>query len=347
MTPGRASTDAQGRASAQVEAREARAARHAARAASTRRRASARRAHRAAGADIGEGERARAATLRAEARADGATSCDRLREQREASAPRSSPRGARAPTSARRAALAEVELAAARPARSGSTRSPPRPTRLELKLHGAARRDRRTSRRASPSATASSSRRERATTTTCARSSARSRRRALRELRELIERMGEINLTAIEEFEELQKRFEFLPTQKARSRAARRRSSRRRSSKINTHVAQALPRDVRRGQRQVPGGLPAAVPRRAAPRLALTDEERPARDRHRDHRPAAGQEERQNGRAALGRREGADRGLAASSRSSSSSRRRSASSTRSTRRSTRPTSAASTSSCAR
>jgi chromosome segregation protein len=36
----------------------------------------------------------------------------------------------------------------------------------------------------------------------------------LRELRELIERMGEINLTAIEEFEELNKRYEFLTSQK-------------------------------------------------------------------------------------------------------------------------------------
>ena len=36
----------------------------------------------------------------------------------------------------------------------------------------------------------------------------------LRELRELIERMGEINLTAIEEFEEQSKRFEFLTSQK-------------------------------------------------------------------------------------------------------------------------------------
>jgi len=35
------------------------------------------------------------------------------------------------------------------------------------------------------------------------------------ELRGLIERMGEINLTAIEESEELQKRFDFLTTQKA------------------------------------------------------------------------------------------------------------------------------------
>src|SRR5205085_11231130 len=35
------------------------------------------------------------------------------------------------------------------------------------------------------------------------------------ELRGLIERMGEINLTAIEESEELQKRFDFLTTQRA------------------------------------------------------------------------------------------------------------------------------------
>src|SRR5204863_5048071 len=37
----------------------------------------------------------------------------------------------------------------------------------------------------------------------------------MNELRGLIERMGEINLTAIEESEESQKRFDFLTTQKA------------------------------------------------------------------------------------------------------------------------------------
>ena len=84
------------------------------------------------------------------------------------------------------------------------------------------------------------------------------------ELRGLIERMGEINLTAIEESEELQKRFDFLTTQKADLESA--------IAQLETaieqhqpHVAQALPRDVRRGQRQVRGGVPAHVRRRARP----------------------------------------------------------------------------------
>ena len=50
------------------------------------------------------------------------------------------------------------------------------------------------------------------------------------ELRGLIERMGEINLTAIEESEELQKRFDFLTAQKTRPRIGDERSSRPPSS---------------------------------------------------------------------------------------------------------------------
>ena len=90
------------------------------------------------------------------------------------------------------------------------------------------------------------------------------------ELRGLIERMGEINLTAIEESEELQKRFDFLTAQKPDLESAIG-SSRRPSSSINRTSRQALPRDVRRGQRAVPGGVPAHVRRRQAS-LGLTDE---------------------------------------------------------------------------
>ena len=54
--------------------------------------------------------------------------------------------------------------------------------------------------------------------------SATSEEARLDELRGLIERMGEINLTAIEEYDELQKRYEYLTAQKTdleRARAAR------------------------------------------------------------------------------------------------------------------------------
>ena len=82
------------------------------------------------------------------------------------------------------------------------------------------------------------------------------------ELRGLIERMGEINLTAIEESEELQKRFDFLTAQKADLESAIEQLETA-IERINRDVARALPRDVRRGQREVPGGVPAHVRRRA------------------------------------------------------------------------------------
>ena len=147
------------------------------------------------------------------------------------------------------------------------------------------------------------------TTTTCARCSAPSEEQRATELRGLIERMGEINLTAIEESEELQKRFDFLTTQKADLESAI--SPARDGDRAHQpHLAQALPRDVRRGQRPVRGGVPPAVRRRAA-QPAADRRERHARDRHRDHRQPARQEGQPEHRAAVGRREGADGGVAA------------------------------------
>ena len=84
------------------------------------------------------------------------------------------------------------------------------------------------------------------------------------ELRGLIERMGEINLTAIEESEELQKRFDFLTDAEGRPRIGDR-PARDRDRAHQPDVAQAVPRDVRRGERAVPGGVPAHVRRRQAP----------------------------------------------------------------------------------
>ena len=83
--------------------------------------------------------------------------------------------------------------------------------------------------------------------------------------------MGEINLTAIEESEELQKRFDFLTAQKTDLESAIGQLETA-IEKINRDVAPAVPRDVRRGQRPVRGGLPAHVRRRRAPACVLTDE---------------------------------------------------------------------------
>ena len=78
----------------------------------------------------------------------------------------------------------------------------------------------------------------------------------MKELRGLIERMGEINLTAIEESEELQKRFDFLTAQKADLESAIGQLETA-IEKINQASRKLVPRGLRRGQRQVPGGLPA------------------------------------------------------------------------------------------
>ena len=130
------------------------------------------------------------------------------------------------------------------------------------------------------------------------------------ELRGLIERMGEINLTAIEESEELQKRFDFLTDAEGGPRVARSRSSRRRSRRSTGPRGERFRETFDAVNAAVPGGVPAPVRRRA--RQPVADRrERHARDRHRDHRQPAGQEGQPEHRAAVGRREGADRGVAA------------------------------------
>jgi hypothetical protein len=70
--------------------------------------------------------------------------------------------------------------------------------------------------------------------------------------------MGEINLTAIEEFEELSKRFDFLPAEDRPGGGAR--AAREGDRQDQQDLARAFPRDLRRGERQVQGGLPAPVP---------------------------------------------------------------------------------------
>ena len=90
------------------------------------------------------------------------------------------------------------------------------------------------------------------------------------ELRGLIERMGEINLTAIEESEELQKRFDFLTAQKTDLESA--------IEQLETAIEQ-INRTSRRRFRemfdavnaQVPGGVPPLFGGGRAS-LELTDE---------------------------------------------------------------------------
>ena len=94
------------------------------------------------------------------------------------------------------------------------------------------------------------------------RRSPRSRTRGSTELRELIERMGtDINLTAIDEFAEVSQRFEFLSAQKTDLERAVDQLQRA-IDKINKTSPQAVQGHVRRGQRDVQGSVPAAVPRR-------------------------------------------------------------------------------------
>ncbi len=84
----------------------------------------------------------------------------------------------------------------------------------------------------------------------------------LKDLRAQVEKMGEINLTAIDEHAELSKRFDFLSTQKKDLQA----SLEQLKEAIYAHrrdEPRALQADVRRGEREVPGGVPAAVRRRA------------------------------------------------------------------------------------
>ena len=114
----------------------------------------------------------------------------------------------------------------------------------------------------------------------------RSRRARMTELRGLIERMGEINLTAIEESEELQKRFDFLTTQKRRPRSPRSASWRRRSRRSTAPRASA---SARRSTPSTPSSRRCSRACSAAgtAHLQLTDDERPAGDRRRDHRQPA------------------------------------------------------------
>ena len=104
-------------------------------------------------------------------------------------------------------------------------------------------------------------------------------------------------------------------------------------------IADQFRDDVRGARDRVRRAVPAAVRRRLRPAVADRPG-RPVGDRHRDRRPAAGQEGAGAGDA-VGRGAGADRGRAAVRDARGPARSRSASSTRSTPRSTRPTSAGS------
>ena len=170
------------------------------------------------------------------------------------------------------------------------------------------------------------------------------------ELRELIERMsGDINLTAIEEYQEVAKRFEFLTGQKADLESAvgqleraidkinktSRRLFKETFASVNATFKEVFPRLFRGGNAHLSLGRGQGRQRRGR-----------ARGRGRDLRPAARARRTSPSTSCRAARRRSRR-WPWCSRSSSSSRRRSASSTRSTPRSTRPTSIATTRSCAR
>ena len=83
--------------------------------------------------------------------------------------------------------------------------------------------------------------------------------------------MGEINLTAIEESEELQKRFDFLTAQKTDLESAIG-AARDGDRADQPDLAQAVPGDVRRGQRRSSRRSSRACSAAARASLALTDE---------------------------------------------------------------------------
>ena len=165
------------------------------------------------------------------------------------------------------------------------------------------------------------------------------RRSRLEEARQRLESLGDVNLGAIEEHEELRERFRFLDEQRAdleaslaqlREAIARiNRTSRKRFREtfdaVNERFQQNFPRLFR-------GGKALAHAHRDGGR---------ARGGHRDHRAAARQAAPER-EPALGRREDDDGDRAAGLGLPGAARRRSSCSTRWTPRSTTPTSGAST-----
>ena len=98
----------------------------------------------------------------------------------------------------------------------------------------------------------------------------RGRGRRAKELRDLIDRMGEINLNAIEEYNELETALHVPLDAEERPREGAG-AARRGDRQDQQDLEEALPRDVRPRQPEVPGGLPALLPRRArAPRRSPT-----------------------------------------------------------------------------
>ena len=97
-------------------------------------------------------------------------------------------------------------------------------------------------------------------------------RARIEELVRLIERMGSVNLDAMREHAEAEERYTFYTTQKADLDKA--------LDDLDAAIAADEPRveaalrgDLRRGQREVPGDLPADVPRRRAPAPRSTNPE--------------------------------------------------------------------------
>ena len=162
-------------------------------------------------------------------------------------------------------------------------------------------------------------------------------RERLDELKGQAERMGAINLTAIEEYDEPRQPARVHEHAEGRPRASARRSQGR-DREDQPRLARAVPGDVRSRERVVPGGLPAPLQRRAR-RAQVTQADGDGEPGVEIFSQPPGKEAAEREPASAARRRSPP--SPSSSPSSSSSRRRSAS-TRSTPCSTTRTSAATT-----
>ena len=127
----------------------------------------------------------------------------------------------------------------------------------------------------------------------------------VRELERELRVMGSINPLALEEYEALAERHDFL-TEPARRRQGQPAASFNKVIRaIDEEIVRGLRRRLRGRERELRAAVRHAVPRRPGP-LAAHRPRRPAQHRHRGRGQALGQE-RQEAVAALGRRALADR----------------------------------------
>ena len=108
---------------------------------------------------------------------------------------------------------------------------------------------------------------------------------AIAALKGKIDRLGPVNMMAIEQFDELETRHMFLTTQRKDLVDSIAQTSEA-IKRIDETTRQRFTRSVRRDQPQLPGDVQHAVRRRPR-RPDAARRERSARERHRDHRAAA------------------------------------------------------------